>query len=318
MRKTLASAVLSLLAAASLMGTRVEADPTSTSSTPARPTIVACGFPVTAATYAVWQDLGRETGRLGCATQPERSGPASPQGSSASQALFASGEIVLHASGPRAGQAFAIVGCFYRLYVQFGGASGWLGLPVSDSQNTPDGSRQIFEGGDMRYTRAYDDCQATPSAGLERARPGAAATDTRPLDLYENVATGDRLSVASQRSVEIALAAGYRRVRSQARVLSGAETDAAPLKLYQNEARGLRQTLATSQSERDALAEGFVFEASQGYVWTLPRPGAVALKRYGNAATGATWLTAGSSDEADALAAGLAFLRIEGYAAPPD
>jgi hypothetical protein len=317
MRNILASAVLSILAAWFLLGEQARADSAAAPSPPRPSTVVACGFPVNAAIYAVWRDLGAETGRLGCATQPERPGPASPQGSAASLAVFGSGEVVLHVGGPRVGQAFAIVGCFYRLYVQFGGTSGWLGLPVSDAQNTPDGSHQIFEGGDMRYTRAYDDCQATPSAGSEGARPIAAAADGIPLDLYENPATGDRLSLASQRSVEVALGEGYVRLRPQARVLPAMEAEAAPLKLYQNEARGLRQTLATPQSERDALAEGFVFEAGQGYVWTLPRPGAVVLKLYRNAVTGAARLTAGPTDEADALAAGLTFQRIEGYAAPP-
>jgi hypothetical protein len=218
------------------------------------------------------------------------------------------------------GQAFAVAGCFYRLHVQFGGASGWLGLPVSDALNTPDGSRQSFEGGEIRYTRAYDECQATPtSVAAAGAQAGSTADveESIPLDLYENPQTGERLSLASRRSVEIALAAGYRRLRPQARVLPAAQGDATPLKLYLNEARGARETLASPQSERDALADGFAFEASQGFVWAGPHPGSVALKLYRSSTTGACRLTAGPADETEAGAAGLTFVRIEGYASPP-
>ena len=316
LRKPMASAVLLILAGALLPGEPAIAQ-TGQGHPPAPPMTTACGIPLNATVYAVWRDLGGDTGRLGCATRPENPAPVSPQGSAAGLAVFDTGEVVVHASGPRMGQAFAVVGCFYRLYVQFGGTSGWLGLPVSDTQNTPDGSRQIFEGGDMRYTRAYDTCEATASARSDGAGQAPAAADGLPLDLYENPDTGDRLSLASRHSVEIASAAGYRRLRSQARVLPAMEAGATPLKLYQDETRGLRRTLATPQGERDAIADGLVYESGQGFVWTLPRPGAVTLKLYRDAGAGAARLTAGSTDEAEAEAAGLTFQQIEGYAGPP-
>jgi hypothetical protein len=62
------------------------------------------------------------------------------------------------------GRAFAVFGCAWRLFFQFGGAGGSLGLPLEDAQNTPDGQIQKFDGGLIRATRAYESC--------ERVRPG--------------------------------------------------------------------------------------------------------------------------------------------------
>ena len=310
MRNLIVTAVVCAALAAGLPPARARAEASSDAGAPT----TACGFSISAAAGSVWRDLGAEAGRLGCAVQPERPGPISPKGSPSSVAVFAAGEVVTHKGGAREGQSFAVVGCFYRLHVQFGGASGWLGLPIGDAQNTPDGSRQSFEGGDMRYTRAYDDCQATPNG---EAPAEAAASDAIPLDIFENPTTGDRLSLSSQRSVALVQDAGYRRLRGQAAILPTNRPGATPLKLYQNEDRGLRRTIASTQSEREALADGYVFEASQGFVWVDPRPGALPLKLYLNPTTGAARLTAGPSDEADALAAGLTFRRIEGYAAAP-
>src|SRR5207248_11516725 len=125
----------------------------------------ACGHPLSETVYNVWNDLGGADGRLGCATTSDVATSTSPKGSMAEVAVFGqNGEIVLHTSGPRAGQAYAVWGCFYRLYVQFSGTGGWLGLPIADPVNTPDGSTQDFEGGMMRYTRAYRDCEATRAA----------------------------------------------------------------------------------------------------------------------------------------------------------
>jgi hypothetical protein len=249
----------------------------------------------------------------------ETAGAPSPQGSADRVATFGqNGLIVLAVTGPRAGQAFAVSGGCYRLYVQYGGTSGWLGLPIADQENTPDGSVQRFEGGIMRWARAIDDCQAEPAA-QEAAAPRAAATAVEaaaPLDVFENPATGDRLSVATAGSVSEAAAAGYQRLRGQARVLTAEAPGTVRLKLYVDEVRNLHETLASPQSERDALAAGYAFEAGQGWVWTDPRPGAVTLKLYRDSATGRTRLTAGAQDEQEAAAKGYSFVRIEGYATP--
>ena len=142
------------------------------------------------------RDLGGENGRLGCPTAREAAGASSPQGSADRVATFGqNGVIVLAVSGPRAGEAFAVSGGCYRLYVQYGGTSGWLGLPTADQENTPDGATQHFEGGVMRWGRALNDCDAEPSAAAPPAAPTAtAATEARaPLDLFEtHPTTGDR------------------------------------------------------------------------------------------------------------------------------
>jgi hypothetical protein len=264
-----------------------------------------------------WRDLGGESGRLGCPAGLETPGERSPQGSANRVAPFGqNGVIVLAVSGPRAGQAVAVSGGCYRLYVQYGGTSGWLGLPVADQENTPDGSLQHFEGGVMRWDRALDDCQAEPSAAAAAPAAAAVAEALAPLDLFEDPATGDRLSLATSGSVAEATAAGYQRLRGQARVLAAETPGTTRLKLYINEAKKLRETLASAQSERDAQAAGFGFEAGQGWVWIDPRPGAIALKLYRDADSGRTRLTAGAQDEQEAAAKGYSFVRIEGYAPP--
>ncbi|HLZ82796.1 MAG TPA: hypothetical protein VKQ54_04465, partial [Caulobacteraceae bacterium] len=271
-----------------------------------RAVVSACGFALSEAVAGAWRDLGGEGGRLGCPTGLESPGAASPQGSANRLAVFGqNGLIVLAVSGPRAGQAFAVSGGCYRLYVQYGGTSSWLGLPVGDQENTPDGSLQRFEGGLMRWDRALDDCHAEQAAAAPAPAAAAAPTETlAPLDLFEDAATGDRLSLATAGSVAAATAAGYQRLRGQARVLAAEAPGTTRLKLYVNEARNLRETLASVQSERDALVAGFAFEAGQGWVWIDPRPGAVALKLYRDDASGRTRLTAGPQDEQEAAAGG--------------
>jgi uncharacterized protein with LGFP repeats len=280
-----------------------------------------CGASLSEPIASVWRDLGGESGRLGCPSAREAPGAASPQGSADRVATFdQNGVIVLAVSGPRAGQAFAVSGGCYRLYAQYGGTSGWLGLPTGEQENTPDGSVQRFEGGDMRWDRAVDDCvaePAAPGAGQEKAAPAAASTGaTTPLDVFEDPATGDRLSLAAAGSVAEATAAGYQRLRGQALVLAAEAPGTTRLKLYVNETANLREVLASAQSERDAQAAGFGFEAGQGWIWIDPRPGTVALKLYRNPATGHTRLTADPTDEQDAAAKGYSFVRIEGYATP--
>ncbi len=107
-----------------------------------------------------WESLGQFDGRLGCGVEAPRPTAPSPKGSIAHQAVFENGLIVQYDGGPLAGQTFAVYGCLYRLYFQYGGPGGWLGLPVGDALNTPDGQKQEFEGGHMRYLRTPDTCTA--------------------------------------------------------------------------------------------------------------------------------------------------------------
>jgi uncharacterized protein with LGFP repeats len=133
----------------------------------------ACGFSLSEPALTEWNALGGRDGRLGCPTSDEAPSVPSPAGTGAAIAVFVNGAILTPSSGPNAGLAFAVTGCAWRLFFQFGASGGWLGLPVEESQNTPDGQTQRFEGGTVTYTRAYDACDAepaAPSAGASRNR----------------------------------------------------------------------------------------------------------------------------------------------------
>lgn len=276
---------------------------------------LACGFPVSPAVYGVWQSLGGKEGRLGCATSREGPSSPSPKGTQSRLAVFGvNGEVVLHVSGPRAGQAYSVSGCFYRLYAQFSGTLGWLGLPIGEAVNTADGSRQAFEGGTMRYARSLNECEATPTPPGAEAAAGTPTMRLAPLTLVRHPATGEWLSLAAASSLKRAQADGYQPVKTQAQVLLDPAPGATLLKLFENDALGAHETLATDQSQRDALDHGFAYEAGQGWVWIDPHPGAVALKFYREPVNGRGRLTAGPEDEADAKSAGYQFIRIEGYA----
>ena len=119
----------------------------------------ACGKSLSPAIMAAWTRMDGRDGRLGCPVESEGDTATSAKGTTARIAHFEGGEIIRHMSGPLEGQAFAVYACD-RLYVQFGGESGWLGLPTSDAINTPDGQRQTFEGGTLTFTRALDTCES--------------------------------------------------------------------------------------------------------------------------------------------------------------
>jgi uncharacterized protein with LGFP repeats len=121
----------------------------------------ACGFKLSAAALHEWTLLGGQDGRLGCPTADETDIPPSSRGTISREIVFADrGAIFTYLTGTMAGKAVAISDCF-RLFYQYGGASGWLGLPLGDALNTPDGQKQAYEGGEMRFGRALDSCEAT-------------------------------------------------------------------------------------------------------------------------------------------------------------
>jgi len=263
--------------------------------------------------------MGGAGGRLGCPTARESATADSPQGTKSREMTFSGGAILWHGSGPRAGQTFAVSGCIYRLFFQYGGPSGWLGLPTSDPVNTPDGQRQTFEGGVVVYQRTPDACEATrqapaPSAGVAAATAGGGQPPKAALDLFFDSSRGDYLVVASAVSASRAQAANYQRLRTQAYVFTDRAAGTTPLKLYWNEARGAHVAVATVDGERDALAAGDEFEGIQGFVYTDPKPGTAPLKQFSNAASRHYRLTATAEDEAQATAEGYSFVRIEGYA----
>ncbi len=125
----------------------------------AAPPTEACGKTLSPAVATAWIGVGGLDGRLGCPVESEGDTATSIKGTAARGARFQGGEVVRHMSGPLTGRAFAVEACD-RLYVQYGGVSGWLGLPTSDAINTPDGQRQTFEGGTLRRGRALAECEA--------------------------------------------------------------------------------------------------------------------------------------------------------------
>ena len=276
----------------------------------------ACGESLSGPILDKWATLGGAGGPYGCPTVGEAATSTSPQGSHAREATFADGAILWHASGPRAGQTYAVSGCLYRLYFQYGGPSGWLGLPVSDVINTPDGQRQTFEGGSMSYQRASHQCSAEHTSEIAAADLTAApaAPERSPLDQFYDAARQDYVAVASAAGAARAQGAGYRRLRTEAYVFTQPFPGAAPLKAYWNETLGAHETVATPEGERDALAAGYVFDGAQGFVFTDPHPGTRPLKLFRNAALGHELVTASPEGEADAAAQGYVFVRIEGYA----
>jgi hypothetical protein len=270
---------------------------------------MACGQGLSQPVLAKWLDLGGARG-FGCPSAPELATPVSPAGTSGREVKFEAAAILWHASGPRSGQTFAVSGCMYRLYFQYGGPSGWLGLPTSDPVNTPDGQRQTFEGGVMTFLRVDSSCEAEPAV----AAPVAAATSPRvALDQVFDASRGDNVAAASAPSVARALAAHYQRQRTEGYVFTEPAPGLVALKVFWNEALGVHDEAGTAEGETDALAAGFAFDGAQGFIYPDPRPDTRPLKHYRDAGDTHSLLTATAEGEADAAARGYHFVRIEGY-----
>jgi uncharacterized protein with LGFP repeats len=278
---------------------------------------LACGKRLSAPVMARWTALGGPSGALGCPGDDESAGSTSPQGSKASEADFAGGMILAQTDGPRAGQVFVVTGGLWRLYFQFGGPSGWLGLPTADVDNFPDGERQSFEGGRITCLRATQTCEAEHADEVASGPAAPEMATTSPLDAWYDPARGDHLSIAAAAVAKTATGAAYQRIGPQAKVLEGHVTGSAPLKLFWNEAKGDHVVTATDDGAREAFADGYTFEASEGYVWTDPHPGAVSLEQWRDPSSGHHWLVVGAEEKAKAQAAGYQFVRIEGYAPGP-
>lgn len=150
------------LASVLVVAASVPPSPAWAQENPANAPDDTCGKTLSPAVAAAWTGTDGREGRLGCPVESEGDTATSVKGTAARSARFQGGEIVRHMSGPLEGKAFAISACD-RLYVQYGGVSGWLGLPISDAINTPDGQRQKFEGGTLMLTRALGTCEAERS-----------------------------------------------------------------------------------------------------------------------------------------------------------
>ena len=267
-----------------------------------------CGADLSPPVKARWLAAGGAGGPLGCPVDREQvSATSATSGATAREARFADATIIWHASGARAGRTFLVGGCGYRLYVQYGGASGWLGLPMGEAVNTPDGKRQAFEGGTIRTDRSGA-CEAKSQA----AAPSIAGPRS-PIDLFHAEATDDDAVAGTQGAAERLMAAGYRRVETLGYGLAEPAAGAAALAQFVDEATGAHLPVATPEGRADAESKGFRFDGAQGYVLADPAPGALALKLYWNAATRRGLLATSAADQADAAARGYVFLRIEGY-----
>lgn len=134
---------------------------TETPMQPPVPGETACGgFTLGADIAAKWQQMGGQSGTLGCPQKAEDEAGVSPAGTTGRYVLFNGGVIIWHRSGPRAGQTFEVHGCIATLYQNMGGTNSWLGFPVSDEYDSPGGRRSDFEGGYITWNAATGGCTA--------------------------------------------------------------------------------------------------------------------------------------------------------------
>jgi uncharacterized protein with LGFP repeats len=146
--------------------------PTPTSTVVAQSTTI-CGQVVSPGLLKKWNELGGETGKMGCPINQETDAPASPQGSVGRWIQFAKGDggyLIEHTRreyqtknvkpGLFTGQAFEVSGCMFKLYTSLGGTKSWLGFPIGDGYETDPGARQQFEGGYIVWDRKTYVCEA--------------------------------------------------------------------------------------------------------------------------------------------------------------
>ena len=280
---------------------------------------MACDVALSPPIFQKWTEMGGKSGRLGCPSARESTSVKTLAGSVGHEADFSDNggsAILWHASGPHAGQTYVVTGCNYRLYVQYGGPRGWLGLPIGEPANNPDGQTQAFEGGVINFMRTDRSCTATRGAATA---PEVGAHDVAleqaqkvPLGLYFDSASGDHLTTAT--GLPPQLTDFYQTVRAEAYVYNQHPPGAVTLKLYFKESTGDYATVATPEGERDMQAAGYEFAGGQGFVFPSPQPGTVPLKLYFNADKHDYFLVGSAESEAEATGAGYRFVRIEGYA----
>jgi hypothetical protein len=133
-----------------------------------------CGQTVSDAILSKWNEMGGESGKLGCPINQETEAPTSPQGSTGRWIKFAKGDggyLIEYAPqlseanvkpAPLAGHVFEVTGCMFMLYADLGGTRSWLGFPIGDGQEVNPGARQNFEGGYVEWDRQTYRCEAHP------------------------------------------------------------------------------------------------------------------------------------------------------------
>jgi uncharacterized protein with LGFP repeats len=277
-----------------------------------------CGRSLSEPVRNKWRMIGGAEGP-GCPQSPELATPRSPQGSDAREVKFPDSAILWHASGPHEGQTFWVSGCVYRLYFQYGGPGGWLGLPISDTANLPDGQRQRFEGGQISYKRVDHQCEAEPApdspANSDTGSSVPIAATRAPLDQFYDPISGDHIAAASAPSIDRAVSAHYQRLRTEGYVFTEPGPGLIPLKSLWSESRAAHDEVAIPENEREALAGGYEFDGTQGFIFADPHSGSRPLKHFRDSSHNHALLTATAEGEADAAARGYIFDRIEGYIA---
>lgn len=124
----------------------------------------ACNYLLGSGIYDKWISFGGERGILGCPVSDEIDAPQSPEGTTGRISEFDGGDgayIVWHRTGRFAGTAFVVQGCIYSLYKDHGATASWLGFPVSDEYDIPDGRRSDFEGGFVGWSAQTRECRAS-------------------------------------------------------------------------------------------------------------------------------------------------------------
>ena len=220
--RTTAAATLAIALALSAWLAALSPAPARADDAPAQ--LPACGFTLTDPIFQKWTADGGEAGRHGL---PGREGASTSStaasGATGVQANFTGGASILwQTSGGHAGQTYTVQGCFYRLYAQYGGASGWLGLPTADATSTNDGQTQPFEGGTMTYVRAERTCSGRARPAGRRPAVGAHdvaldKADRATLDLYFDPTRQEYFTSAAGLGAE-PNPERYQKVRSEAYV----------------------------------------------------------------------------------------------------
>ncbi|MBI3696164.1 MAG: hypothetical protein HY238_15170 [Acidobacteria bacterium] len=98
-----------------------------------------------------WAALNYESGPAGLPSAEVAAPAPTPFGSAGVSQAFANGAIYGFTSGSRAGQAYFVSGLILARYLRLSGASGVLGLPISDAFASGGRTQQNFEGGSIDF-----------------------------------------------------------------------------------------------------------------------------------------------------------------------
>jgi uncharacterized protein (TIGR03437 family) len=111
---------------------------------------------------------------------------------------FAGGAIYSATAGPRTGQSYFVTGLVLSTYSSSGGASGTLGMPVSDEFVTGGLHQQNFEGGNISYTAGATAAQTqlAPKVPAVIVAPASISAGGRARLAVAGFANGATIQVA--------------------------------------------------------------------------------------------------------------------------